>query len=128
MLQRLRHQPKQFLLIEGFGQVLKGAGFHHADRLLDGAESRDNNHGGFASPSADSGQNLVPRYLGHLHVGDDQVDKFAVVLDLLKRRATVRRRERFITRFLQQQFHQVTHIIAVFDDQRANISGVLRVH
>src|SRR5262249_58615515 len=104
------------------------AGLHHADRLLDGAEGRDDDYRSFTAPRADGGQNLVPGHLGHLYVGDDQVDELVVVLDVLERRAAVRRRERLIARFLQQEFHQVAHVIAVFDDYRLNISDVLRAH
>src|SRR5215813_6002205 len=58
--QRLLHQAQQFRFVEGLGQVLESAALDHRDRLLDGAESRDDNHRSFAAPRADGGQNLVP--------------------------------------------------------------------
>ena len=110
------------------GALCSSAFATSADRLLDGAEGRDDDYRSFAAPRSDGGQNLVPGHLRHLHVGDDQVNKLVVVLNVLKRNASVRRRERLIARFLQQEFHQVAHVIAVLDDQRTNISDVLRAH
>src|SRR5262249_38906782 len=73
LFQRGCDKPEQFACLERLGEVLKRAGLHQLDRLLNGAESSDDNDRDFGSLVAKGVKQGVTAYSRHPDIGDHQV-------------------------------------------------------
>ncbi len=73
-LDGLGDREEQFLIGEGLGDVVEGADLHGLDRGLDGAVGGHDEHRDVGVVSLHVLEHVLPGELGHLHVGDDDVD------------------------------------------------------
>ena len=73
VLQGLGDGHQDFFILEGLEDVIEGAFFHGRDRFFHGAERGHDDHRQIRVEALQLVQELDAAHLGHLHVGEDEV-------------------------------------------------------
>ena len=114
-LDGIMHGQEQLIIGKGLGQVVKGAVAHGVDGAFYAAERRHDEHRYVRPGFFDALQDFLAGELGHLHVGDDDVDLGFV--QVIKRKFRVVEGSDFVPGIFEHGLHDQEVILFVVNDQ-----------